>query len=45
MGLAVAFAALAAPQDGRKLVWGDEFEGSALDATKRKFHPTMNSGD
>ena len=36
LGLTVA--AVAAPQDGRKLVWSDEFGGSSLDATKWKFH-------
>ena len=34
-----------ARSDGRKLVWNDEFNGNALDATKWKFHPTMNSHD
>ena len=43
LGLTVA--AIAAPQDGRKLVWSDEFGGSSLDATKWKFHATMNSDD
>ena len=43
LGLTVA--AVAAPQDGRKLVWSDEFGGSSLDATKWKFHATMNSDD
>ena len=33
------------PQDGRRLVWCDEFDGSSLDAAKWKFHPTMNSDD
>ena len=41
----VGLTCLAAPQDGRKLVWSDEFNGTALDATKWKFHATMNSHD
>ena len=40
-----ALSAAAAPQDGRSLVWGDEFDGSSLDQTKWKFHATMNSAD
>ena len=43
-----AFGATCQPdvrQDGRKLVWSDEFDGQALDATKWKFHATMNSTD
>ncbi|MBR2838108.1 MAG: glycoside hydrolase family 16 protein [Kiritimatiellae bacterium] len=43
-GLA-ALSGVAAPHDGRRMVWSDEFDGQALDATKWKFHPTMNSGD
>ena len=35
----------AAPQDGRRLVWGDEFSGSSLDQAKWKFHATMNATD
>ena len=38
-----ALSGAAAPRDGRRLVWSDEFDGSSLDATKWKFHPTMNS--
>ena len=43
--LAVASAAVAAPQDGRRLVWGDEFEGTSLDLSKWRFRATMNSSD
>ena len=41
----VGVTCLAAPQDGRKLVWSDEFDGTVLDETKWKFHATMNSHD
>ena len=34
-----------APQAGRRLVWGDEFDGTALDQTKWRFRATMNSSD
>ena len=34
-----------APQAGRRLVWGDEFDGTALDQSKWRFRATMNSSD
>ncbi len=34
-----------AARNGRRLVWGDEFDGKALDRRKWKFHATMNSTD
>ena len=42
---AVASAAVAAPQDGRRLVWSDEFEGSSLDHSKWRFRMTMCAPD
>ena len=45
VALTAAQAACAAPQDGRKLVWHDEFDGSALDAAKWQFRKTMDSTD
>ena len=35
----------AVPWQGRRLVWSDEFDGRALDATKWMFLATMNSSD
>lgn len=35
----------AAPQDGRKLVWSDDFEGTELDLSKWRFRKTMDSSD
>ena len=43
--LAAACAASGAPQDGRRLVWGDEFDGTSLDLSKWRFRATMNSSD
>ena len=43
--LAAACAATGAPQDGRRLVWGDEFDGTSLDLSKWRFRATMNSLD
>ena len=45
LALATASIALAAPQDGRRLVWSDEFEGTSLDLAKWRFRATMNSSD
>jgi len=42
---AVASAVMAAPQDGRRLVWSDEFEGSSLDLSKWRFRRTMCAPD
>ena len=41
----VALSGFAAPQDGRRMVWGDEFEGTTLDLSKWRFRATMNSSD
>lgn len=47
VGLALGSASFGAeaPKEGRKLVWGDEFDGAGLDRTKWSFRQTMNSTD
>ena len=38
-------AGAAAPRQGRRMVWNDEFDGASLDGSKWKFHQTMNGKD
>ena len=45
VAIAAASIGVAAPMDGRRLVWSDEFDGASLDGSKWKFHATMNSSD